>query len=215
MCSWVSNWITQVGDITTSSEKDLCSSLRFTKYFLYIHLNLKATKVRLWFSNQFKLKRRTLVFQSQRLYPHILTNHLKNQGKWIIWVQRLCLILSSIFSHWHLICSLKKAYEWMVNEWQRAPLSMVGIKIKMHSPCYRRPLASLNCKSDWLVANVMSYRSVCWTQELGGRWTSGNSFALEPERHNSLCVSPELFSVHILYSSCESTFSAPQDHLVK
>jgi len=43
----------------------------------------------------------------------------------------------------------------------------------------------------------------------------GLQLSSEPERHNPLCVSPKLFSVHLLYSSCKSTFSAPQDHLVK
>lgn len=80
----------------------------------------------------------------------------------------------------------------------------MGKKKSKCTPCWR-PVASLDWKSNCLtnITNVMNNKDggvFYWTPALGGTCTSGKNCALEPERQNFLCVSPVLFSLHLLYS---------------
>ena len=61
--------------------------------FLYLS-TINKWKSGFDFLKSVKLKKRNLVFQSQRLHPHIPTNHLNNEeSKQIIWAYKLHSVL--------------------------------------------------------------------------------------------------------------------------
>lgn len=95
--------------------------------------------------------------------------------------------------------------EWMNRSMNKKETHCPRGEKKSKCTPYWRPVASLDWKSNCQtnITNVMNDKDkgvFYWTPELGGTCTSGKSCALEPERQNFLCVSPVLFSLHLLYS---------------
>lgn len=89
-------------------------------------------------------------------------------------------------------------------EWQWDPLSPTGKKIKC-TPCYCRPEASLYWKSGWLAKTTMWWVigiEECFIEpkswEVPG--LQGRAVPWNLKGRGTLCVSPKLFSLHLLYS---------------
>lgn len=109
-----------------------------------------------------------------------------------------------------------------MNEWEWDPLCLVEKNIYT-SKCTPHfiPVASLDWKSNWLAKtiHVMNYKDIgvfYWTQELGGTWISGKSYALELERQkNSLSLSPLNSSCVCFTLSLQIDFLSSSRPLVK
>lgn len=114
--------------------------------------------------------------------------------------------------------------EW-TDEWMRMrPIMPGGKNIYIYtSKCTPHfiPVASLDWKSNWLAKtiHVMNYKDIgvfYWTQELGGTWISGKSYALGLERHkNSLSLSPLNSSCACFTLSLQIDFLSSSRPLVK